>query len=90
MDAMQGQINVVAEAYPELKSSENYNTLQKTIIEVEEHIQASRRMYNANISTYNQLIVTFPISIAAAMKGLSKKEFFEADEVKKEDVKIDL
>lgn len=90
MDAMQGQINVLAEAYPELKSSENYNTLQKTIVDVEEHIQASRRMFNANVSMLNQMIVTFPTSIVAGMKGLSKKEFFEADDIKKEDVKIDL
>ena len=90
MDAMQGQINVLAEAYPELKSSENYNTLQKSIVEVEEHLQASRRMFNANVSVLNQMIVTFPTSIVAGMKGLGKKEFFEADEAKKEDVKMDL
>jgi LemA protein len=90
MDAMQGQINVLAEAYPELKSSENYNTLQKSIVEVEEHLQASRRMFNANVSVLNQMIVTFPTSIVAGMKGLGKKEFFEADDVKKEDVKMDL
>ena len=90
MDAMQGQINVLAEAYPELKSSENYNTLQKAIAEVEEHLQASRRMFNANVSSFNQMIVTFPTSVVAGMKGLSKKDFFEADDVKKEDVKMDL
>ncbi len=90
MDAMQGQINVLAEAYPELKSSENYNTLQKAIAEVEEHLQASRRMFNANVSSFNQMIVTFPTSVVAGIKGLSKKEFFEAEDVKKEDVKMDL
>ena len=90
MDAMQGQINVLAEAYPELKSSENYNTLQKSIVEVEEHLQASRRMFNANVSSFNQMIVTFPTSIVAGMKGLGKKDFFEAEDAKKEDVKMDL
>lgn len=90
MDEIQGKINVLAEAYPQLRSSENYNTLEKAIAEVEEHLQASRRMLNANVSKLNQMIVTFPTSIVAGMKGLSKKEFFEADEAKKEDVKIDL
>lgn len=90
MDESFKQIQVVAEAYPELKSSENYKTLQLSIVDTEEHLQAARRMYNANVSTFNQLIVTFPISIIAKNKGLSKKDFFEAEEEKKKDVKIDL
>lgn len=59
------KINVVAEAYPELKSSENYKTLQQSIIDVEEYLQAARRMYNSNVSIYNQMIVTFPTSVVA-------------------------
>lgn len=85
-----GKINVLAENYPELKSNENYLTLQKTIADVEEHLQAARRLYNSNVSSYNQLVVVFPSSILASMKGMKKKDFFEADDVKKEDVKIDL
>lgn len=84
------KINVVAEAYPELKSSENYKTLQQSIIDVEEHLQAARRMYNSNVSIYNQMIVTFPTSVVANLKSLTKKSFFEAEDVKKSDVKIDL
>jgi len=84
------KINALAENYPELKSSENYNTLQKSIADTEEHLQAARRMFNSNVSIYNQKIVSFPSSIIANSKGLTKKDFFEADEVKKEDVKIDL
>ncbi len=84
-----GKINVLAEAYPELKSSENFKTLQLSVADVEEHLQAARRLYNANISSYNQEIVSFPTSIVAGMKGFVKKEFFEADETKKEDVKME-
>lgn len=84
-----GKINVLAEAYPELKSSENFKTLQLSVADVEEHLQAARRLYNANISSYNQEIVSFPTSIVASMKGFVKKEFFEADEAKKEDVKME-
>ncbi len=90
MDETLKKINVVAENYPELKSSENYNTLQKSIVEVEEHLQAARRLYNSNVSIFNQLLVSFPTSSIAKSKGLTKKEFFEADEEKKEDVKMDL
>lgn len=84
------KIQVVAEAYPELKSSENYQKLQQAILEVEEHLQAARRMYNSNVSIFNQLVVTFPISIVASSKGMKQREFFEMDETKREDVTIKL
>lgn len=90
MDENFRKINVVAESYPELKSSENYKTLQQSIVDVEEHLQASRRLYNSNVSLYNQLLVSFPTSIVAKNKKMTKKDFFEIDETKKEDVKIDL
>ena len=90
MDENMKKINIVAENYPELKSSENYKTLQQSIADVEEHLQAARRLYNSNVSLFNQLLVTFPTSSIAKNKGMTKKDFFEADETKREDVKIDL
>lgn len=90
MEENLSKINVLAENYPELKASENYKTLQQSIMDVEEHLQAARRLYNANVSSYNQKIVTFPSSIIANNKGLTKKEFFNASDEKREDVKIDL
>ena len=76
MDENLRKINVLAESYPELKSSENYKTLQLSISDVEEHLQAARRLYNANVSYYNQLIVSFPTSVIANKKKMSKKEVF--------------
>ena len=90
MDENFRKINIVAESYPELKSSENYKVLQQSIADVEEHLQAARRLYNSNVSLYNQLLVSFPTSSIAKSKGMTKKDFFEADETKKEDVKIEL
>ena len=84
------KINIVAENYPELKSSENYKTLQQSIADVEEHLQAARRLYNSNVSLYNQLLVSFPSSVVAKNKNLTKRDFFELEETKKNDVKIDL
>ncbi len=83
------KIQVVAENYPELKSSENYKTLQNAILDVEEHLQAARRAYNSNVSIYNQMLVTFPKSLVAKSKSMIKKEFFELDDMKK-DVSINL
>ena len=82
------KLNAVAENYPELKSSESFQRLQSSIADVEEHLQAARRLYNANVSSFNQLIVTFPTSIVANSKKLTKKDFFETEEIKKQDVEM--
>ncbi len=90
MDKAMEKITVLAESYPKLKSNENYKTLQQSIVEVEEHLQAARRLYNSNVSMFNQMIVTFPSNIVASSKSLKAKPFFEADETKKADIDIDL
>lgn len=90
MDENISKINALAENYPNLKASETYITLQQAIADAEEHLQASRRLYNSNVSIFNQKLVTFPSSVIANAKGLSAKEFFNAEEKKREDVKIDL
>lgn len=90
MDENFRKINIIAENYPELKSSENYKTLQQTIVDVEEHLQAARRLYNSNVSLYNQQLVSFPTSSVAKNKAMVKKDFFEIDEIKRNDVKIEL
>lgn len=82
-------IHAVAESYPELKSSENFKQMQISIMDVEEHLQAARRLYNGNISRLNQKIVSFPSSIVANRIHMVQKEFLEADEAHRQDVKMD-
>lgn len=89
MSEMQAKINVVAEAYPELRSTENFRALQASVNDTEEHLQAARRAYNANVSSFNQMLVTFPTSLVASSRGLSKRDFFEAEEAKRADVKME-
>lgn len=88
MDAAAKQINVIAESYPELRSSENYKQLQAAIVDAEDHLQAARRVYNMNVSAFNQAIVMFPARLLA--RKYNPKEFFEADEIKRADVRIKL
>ena len=90
MTRMEDRIHVLAEAYPELRSNTVYEELQKGIRDTEEQLQAARRLYNANVSSFNQQLVVFPSSIVAGMKGLTKRAFFEAEEHKLKDVKLDL
>ena len=86
LDQANSYINAVAENYPELRSSDNFKQLQVAIMEVEEHLQAARRMYNSNVSYLNQRIVSFPSSIVARGLGLSSRLFFEAEDSNKKDV----
>ncbi|MFK5883814.1 MAG: LemA family protein [Candidatus Izemoplasma sp.] len=88
MNAVQSGINVAVEAYPDLKAEKLFTNLQNSISDVEEHLQAARRLYNSNVSTINSMIVTFPTSIVAGMIHVNKKDFFEADVAKREDVEI--
>ena len=81
-------IRVTDEAYPELKSSENFRALQSAVADAEEHLQGARRAYNANVSAYNQKLVTFPTSMVASMIGCRPEVFFEATAIQKQDVKI--
>lgn len=82
-------INVVVEQYPDLKASQNVLKLQDATLEVEENLQASRRVYNSNVSYYNQKVVVFPSNIIAKWKNFEKRTFFEAEALKREDVKFD-
>ena len=88
MDQAANQIKLLAEAYPELKSSNNFIQLQNSIADVEEHLQAARRLYNSNVSAYNTKIVMFPNTIVANGMGAKEKEFFEAEEAKRSDVQM--
>lgn len=90
MNETTGRINFLAEEYPELKASENFLQFQAAIADVEEHLQASRRLYNSNVSRFNQLCVTFPSSIVANMLKMEQRDFFEANEIKREDFKVEL
>ena len=90
MDENFNKINAVVENYPDLKASENFKILQQSVVDVEEHLQAARRLYNSNVSLYNQMIITFPNNIVAKNKGAIEKDFFEVDDIKREDVKIKL
>lgn len=70
----------VAEAYPDLKASQNFQELQAELTDTEDKIQASRRFYNGVVRDFNTKRKTFPTSIFAGMLGFKQdKEFFELD-----------
>lgn len=77
-------IDALSEQYPVLYSYVSMDYFQKTIYDAEEHLQAARRLYNSNVSLYNQKIVMFPYSIIAGIHGMRKADFYEVDEKKRE------
>jgi LemA protein len=81
---------MVVENYPQLKASENFMHLQRTLVELEEQIAAARRAFNAAVLDYNNAVQMFPTNIAASVMGYKRKDFFEIEEEekKKADVKI--
>jgi len=70
----------VAEAYPDLKASQNFSELQAELVDTEDKIQASRRFYNGGVRDLNTKIQTFPSNVVAGMFGFVSREFFELDE----------
>jgi LemA protein len=71
------QLFAVAEAYPELKASEQFTGLQNSLKEVEDAIQNARRYYNAVVRDYNTKIQSFPGNVFAGMMGFQPRQFFE-------------
>jgi LemA protein len=80
LTAALGGLRVVAEQYPELRATENFQQLQRQLSELEDEIQASRRIYNSNVQQYNTRIQQFPGSIIANQGGFTAKPFFEITE----------
>ena len=79
LTAALANLRAVAENYPDLRATENFQRLQADLNEIEDEIQASRRIYNSNVQSYNTKIQIFPNSIVANQGGFTAREFFEIE-----------
>ena len=70
----------VAEAYPQLQASENFQALQAELANTEDRIQVSRRFYNANVREFNERVQSFPSNVIASMFKFREEPYFEIDE----------
>lgn len=70
----------VAENYPDLRATENFQKLQDELSDTENKIMAARRFYNANVRDLNTKIETFPTNLINALLRFKKREFFELDD----------
>ena len=70
----------VAEAYPQLRATENFQQLQEELSGTESKIAYARQFYNDTVLSYHNLIQAFPAKIVAGMGGFQKRDYFEIEE----------
>lgn len=76
-------IFAVAEAYPDLKASQNFSELQQELVDTEDKIQGARRFYNAGVRDFNTKIQIFPNNVIAGMMGFKEREFYDVEEAER-------
>jgi LemA protein len=70
------QLFALAEGYPDLRAAESYLSLQRSLTEIEDHIQQARRYYNAVVRDLNTRIAQFPANLVAGLFGFQPREYF--------------
>lgn len=79
----------LAENYPDLKANQNFMDLQQTLKDIEEHLQLSRRYYNATVRDFNTKVELFPNNIFAGIFNFKRRDFFQVDsEEERKNVKV--
>jgi LemA protein len=78
-----GRLFAIAEAYPELKASQNFQELQKSLVEVENTLQSARRYYNAVVRDWNTLVESIPSSLVAAAAGYRERAYFQMEDAER-------
>ena len=79
LSAALGRLFAVAEAYPDLRASENFLRLQDELTDTEDKISAARRYYNSTVMHYNTGIQSLPWVLVARPLGFREKEFFSLE-----------
>ncbi len=83
-------IKVQVEAYPDIKAHGELSKLMDNVTDIEEKIAYARQFYNSNVGDFNTKIKVFPAMLIAGMLGFREAEYFEATEIEREDIKVDL
>ena len=82
--AIGAKLIAVAEAYPDLKASANYQQTMKDIKDYEENVRLSRMTFNDTVTRFNQQVRVFPTSLVAGILGFAKRDYL-ADDVSRKD-----
>jgi LemA protein len=87
-----GRLFAIAEAYPDLKASQNFQGLHKSLVDIENNVQYARRYYNAVVRDWNTLVGTIPSMWVAGAFGYGERPYFQLDESERAapQVKLDM
>jgi LemA protein len=85
-----GRLIAIAENYPDLKASANFQELQRELSDTENKIQAARRFYNGNVRDLNTKVQSVPSNLVASLFGFAEMTYFELEEnsVERENIKV--
>jgi LemA protein len=83
LSKLAGQVMILSENYPDLKSSQNFIHLQQVMHETESQIAAARRAYNAAVIDLNNSVEMFPTNLIAATMSLGKRNVLVAEEAER-------
>ena len=89
LGAALGRLLVLQEAYPQLRSNENFLKLQDELAGTENRISVARIDYNKSVEDYNTTRNSFPTVLTASLLGFKEEPYFKADEASKEAPKLD-
>ena len=79
-----GKLIVVAEQYPQLRATENFQQLQAQLTDVEQNIAVARQVYNDTVLTYDNALETVPTNVVAGIFNFRERAYFEAEGVTRE------
>src|SRR4029450_6757509 len=80
LTAALGRLFAVAEAYPQLRATENFQQLQAQLSDVEQSIAVSRQVYNDTVLSYDNALETFPTNVIAGLFHFNPREYFQTEE----------
>jgi LemA protein len=84
LTAALGRLFAVAEAYPQLRATENFQQLQAQLADVEQNIAISRQVYNDTVLSYDNALETVPTNVIAGMFNFRPRVYFETEDVTRE------
>ena len=80
LTATLGRLFAVAEAYPQLRATENFQQLQAQLSEVEQNIAVSRQVYNDTVLSYDNALETVPTNVIAGIFHFNPREYFQTED----------
>jgi LemA protein len=84
LTAALGRLFAVAEAYPQLRATENFQQLQAQLADVEQNIVVARQVYNDTVLTYDNALETVPTNIVAGLFNFRPRAYFETEDATRE------